>query len=589
MTAAILGAVLGLALRWRSSFVVASGLLAPLLLLVAGVPLAGVRALSGPPLAALALAGLVCVAAGAGLRVGGPLFLPLAFGVLVAAAGRSHVQVGPEGDEPHYLMVADSLLRDGDLSLERDYAEGRYAAFHDAPLAPHYRVRGKGGAIYSLHAVGLSILILPAWAIGGYAGVTAFMALLAAFLAREVREWVSDLTGNQKLAEAAGWLAVLTPPLIHYAGLVFTEVPAALALSVGLRLARRDEFGVREAVVVGCAAAAMAWLNVRYAPLGAVVVAHALWRHPRVRALLGVLVPCTLSAAGLLLYHQALYGFWDPRRVYGRSPEFALSTLAEGLPGLLLDQEFGLLVYAPVLVLALPGFVLLLRRDRGLAVAAGCGRRRGRADGRDLAHVARRLQPAGALPGADRAAAGGGRGPGLREARLDRGRGAPRRLEPLDRPRGRVGAAARPSRPRRHGSVLPRAVGRARVDGAAARLRALGPRSSSPRGGVGRGAAGRRAVADASGERASAGGREPRAGCGRAGRGHGLAPAHRRSGRGAARRPRGSCRSPAGDGARRVRAGDPSPSDGAPSTSRTVTRPAPRSAGDWRCLQGATG
>ena len=25
-------------------------------------------------------------------------------------------------------MVAESLLRDGDLSLERDYAEGRYAA-----------------------------------------------------------------------------------------------------------------------------------------------------------------------------------------------------------------------------------------------------------------------------------------------------------------------------------------------------------------------------------------------------------------------------------------------------------------------------
>jgi len=359
-----------LVLSRRASFGVAAGLIAPLLLLVAGAPLAGVRALSGPPLLALALAGIALVASGIGLRLGGPLFLPLAFGVLVAAAGRSHVQVGPEGDEPHYLMVADSLLRDGDLALERDYAEGRYTAFHDAPLAPHYRVRGKGGAIYSLHAVGLSILILPAWALAGYTGVTVFMALLAALLAREVREWVAELTGRIALAEAAGWLAVLTPPLIHYAGLVFTEVPAALALSLGLRLARRDRLGVRDAVAIGCAAAALSWLNVRYAPLGTVVVAHALWRHPRMRALVGVLVPCTLSAAGLLLYHQALYGFWDPRRVYGRRPELSLSTLAEGLPGLLLDQEFGLLVYAPVLILALPGFVLLFRRDRGLCVAA---------------------------------------------------------------------------------------------------------------------------------------------------------------------------------------------------------------------------
>ena len=326
---------------------------------------------SGPPLLALALAGAAIAVAGSGLRLPRVLFLPLAFAVLVAAAGRTHARVGPEGDEPHYLMVAESLLRDGDLSLERDYAEGRYTAFHDAPLAPHFRVRGKGGAIHSLHAVGLSVLILPAWALAGYAGVTVFMALLAALVALEVREWVRELTGREGLADAAGWACALSPPLVHYAGLVFTEVPAALALSFGLRHARRADLGPAGAVAVGLAAAALPWLNVRYAPLAVLVVAHALWRHPRARVALAALAPAVVSAAGLMVYHQVLYGFWDPRRVYGRRPELALSTLAEGLPGLLLDQEFGLLVYAPVLALALPGFAFLWRRDRRLAIVAG--------------------------------------------------------------------------------------------------------------------------------------------------------------------------------------------------------------------------
>ena len=279
--------------------------------------------------------------------------------------------VGPEGDEPHYLMVAESLLRDGDVSLESDYAEGRYRAFHDAPLEPHYRVRGRGGAIYSLHALGLSLLILPAWALAGYAGVTVFLALLAALVAREVREWVRELTGRDALAEAAGWVAALSPPLVHYAGLVFTEVPAALALSFGLRQARRPELRPWAALGIGLAAAALPWLNVRYAPLAVLVLAHALWRHPRARAGLALLAPAAASAVGLLAYHQALYGFWDPGRVYGRRPELALSALAEGLPGLLFDQEFGLLAYAPVFALALPGFALLWRRDRRLALTAG--------------------------------------------------------------------------------------------------------------------------------------------------------------------------------------------------------------------------
>jgi hypothetical protein len=350
--------------------IAAAGLLLPVVLLLSGAPLAGVRAVSGPPLAALALAGLTIAVSQSGWRTPRILFLPLVFAVLVVAAGRTHAQVGPRGDEPHYLMVADSLLRDGDLSLEQDYADGRYAAFHDAPLAPHYRVRGRDGAIYSLHAVGLSVLILPAWALAGYPGVTVLMALLAALVALEVREWVRETTGREGLAEAAGWVAALSPPLAHYAGLVFTEVPAGLLLSFGLRRGRDACLGRGGAAAVGLAAAALPWLNVRYAPLAAVVLLHALWRNPRIRAALPALVPAVVSGVGLLAYHHLLYGFLDPRRVYGRRPELALANLAEGLPGLLLDQEFGLLVYAPLLALALPGFVFLWRRDRRLALAA---------------------------------------------------------------------------------------------------------------------------------------------------------------------------------------------------------------------------
>src|SRR6185369_17162590 len=47
--------------------------------------------------------------------------------------------------------------------------------------------------------------------------------------------------------------------------------------------------------------------------------------------------------------------------------------LPESLPGLLLDQEFGLLVYAPVFALVVSGLVLLWRRDRKAAVVTATG------------------------------------------------------------------------------------------------------------------------------------------------------------------------------------------------------------------------
>ena len=346
----------------------AVGLLLPALLLLAGARLPGVAALSGPPLLALGLAGAVVALAHARPRVSRFVFLPVVLVLYATVSVRVQLQVGPRGDEPHYLMVAESLLRDHDLSLEKDYAEGRYRAFQDETLEPHYRVRGKGGEIYSLHAVGLSLLILPAYAFGGYPGASLFMALVAALLARETREMVRDWSASDDLADGVGWAVALSPPLLHYAGLVFTEIPAALGVAFALRRLSRESRG--SAWAVGAVLAFLPWLNVRYAVLLVLLLAYGVWirRNPRDR--LALVAPMVLSAVGIATYHFVLYGFFDPRRVYGRRPEFALGTLPEGLPGLLLDQEFGLLVYAPLFALALPGFLQLWRKDRREALVA---------------------------------------------------------------------------------------------------------------------------------------------------------------------------------------------------------------------------
>ena len=116
--------------------------IAPLVVaLLLAAPLPGLRPLTGPPLLAIAAAGLVLAVATSRRRPAPVAFLPVVLALYAGVSLRVQRQVGPEGDEPHYLMVADSLIRDGDVSLERDYAEGRYRVFHPQPLQPHYRVR----------------------------------------------------------------------------------------------------------------------------------------------------------------------------------------------------------------------------------------------------------------------------------------------------------------------------------------------------------------------------------------------------------------------------------------------------------------
>ncbi len=299
------------------------------------------------------------------------LLLPLAAVLYAGAAVRVQSQVGAEGDEPHYLMVSDSLLRDHDLRLEEDYAERRYAAFVRKPtLEPHFRVRGKGGEIYSLHALGLSLWLLPAYALGGYPLASLFQAGLGVLLIAQIRGLTEDWLGDAAVASQTALVLAFSAPLVHYAGLIFTEVPAALLLTTGLRLAASASLRPRAALLLGLCAGLLPWLNVRYAVLSLLLGAYALRSRPPVRSLVFAGSVVAVSAVALLLYHQALYGFFDPRRVYGTQPEFALGSLLEGLPGLLFDQEFGLFVYAPGFVLAVPGMALLWRKDRAAALVS---------------------------------------------------------------------------------------------------------------------------------------------------------------------------------------------------------------------------
>ena len=53
----------------------------------------------------------------------------------------------PRGDEPYYLVITQSLIKDGDLRIENNYRERDYAAYFGGDLSPDYLERGSDGEI----------------------------------------------------------------------------------------------------------------------------------------------------------------------------------------------------------------------------------------------------------------------------------------------------------------------------------------------------------------------------------------------------------------------------------------------------------
>ena len=69
------------------------------------------------------------------------------------------------GDEPRYLLVADSLVHDRDLDVRNQYAGPDYAHFY--PYQLERQGRTTEGVQREPQGLGLPLLIAPAYALGG--------------------------------------------------------------------------------------------------------------------------------------------------------------------------------------------------------------------------------------------------------------------------------------------------------------------------------------------------------------------------------------------------------------------------------------
>lgn len=280
--------------------------------------------------------------------------------VLAAALGVHHVsRLPPTGDEIRYLIVAQSLWRDGDIDLRDNLDRGDYREYVPELRRP-LGLRGRKGPLVTLHRPGLSALVAPAYAIAGRTGCAVWLAALVACLGLVVRRLALHATGDERAALVA-WAASVGPPAIFYAAFLYPEVPAALAVGLAL-LALAPEAGVVRAALAALAASALPWLHPRLA-LGAAAIGLLGVAILRGRARIGFVLVALGTAGAYLAFNLATYGSWAPLRAYrgtvGRVPP------GQAAAGLLLDPSFGLLVCAPVFLLAAAGLpALLLRRDR---------------------------------------------------------------------------------------------------------------------------------------------------------------------------------------------------------------------------------
>jgi len=295
------------------------------------------------------------------------------------------------GDEPHYLLITHSLLKDGDFNLANNYANRDYAdiMLSQVHIQPHTAPRTQGR--YSFHSPGTSLLLFPFYALGSLFGgkflvflIRFGMSIFGALLGIQVFLYIFQEWKNEKLALGVWFFFSFSSPIFFYSLHVYPEIIIALFSLTAFRLVRFSQsFSRLTLLMLGFLLSCFVWFHaIKYIPLLIPLFIYSLWtlwKNHKIgwRILYFLTFPVVLTSI-YFLFQYSLYSSLSLSSVSWRgamTPQESLSYLRavifdipfrtrwETLAGYFLDQRDGLLLYAPVYFFVFLGGVEMMRRN----------------------------------------------------------------------------------------------------------------------------------------------------------------------------------------------------------------------------------
>jgi len=291
------------------------------------------------------------------------------------------------GDEPHYLVIAQSIARDFDLNVFDQYARNKYREFINVRLHSHAKV-GKGfKKWYSFHLPGVSFTLVPFFFFKIpipllYFLMRFYMGFFGALLSILVYLFSLKVWKNLKLSFFITIVFTLTSPIFFMSIHIFAEIQALLLILSSLYILlfseKRSYFKI---LLAGFLLSITIFWGMKYAIFIYVFSLGFLFffikRKEYKKGFLFILFPIIFQ----LLFFSYLfyaYGNFSPNSIYygvmGEAQKKELFNVVlkktplkirvETLLDYFFDQRDGLLLYNPFYLFAFPGLLIALRKFR---------------------------------------------------------------------------------------------------------------------------------------------------------------------------------------------------------------------------------
>lgn len=277
---------------------------------------------------------------------------------------------GSTGDEPHYLVISQTLLIYHSLDVTLDYSNGDYKTFYRGPLGPFQHTSpNKWGELLPLHSIGAPILWLIPFAIAGRPGTLFFMAFVSLLIVFNVYFLLIALGIQRNYAFLTSLGVALASPVWVFSHYNFVEPIAALLSIYIMRVLFQERRRTLDILGSSVALGIFPWIHIRFALFEVVLCAFLLARvyqenrFSKIKPYLFALLPVIGMFLIFEAYNFFVWGSLNPAINQANSHETPFDApFPHGLLGLFLDEEYGLLPNFPIFLFLFGGIILALKK-----------------------------------------------------------------------------------------------------------------------------------------------------------------------------------------------------------------------------------
>lgn len=287
----------------------------------------------------------------------------------------------PTGDEPHYLIIAQSIVDNFSVNLEKSYAiDKSYRAFYPVELEYkniHNTHDKNGNGIYSMHSIGLPILIALFYKIGGRIFVQLLMNFFTALLIVVFYLFLKKTMIENELAYLASMVLGLTVPVLIDSSLVLTEIPAAVIILYSFYVLYEYKPGASRLASAALFAgiAFMPWMHSKLFLFSAVFYAYYYFNIIRhrdfdpVKETINNLI-IAVSMVLFICFYFSIYGKFAPAALMNITQStsfyfmFSVRHAAKAFFAILFDRSYGIFPYNLFFITAVWGVMLYLKRKQ---------------------------------------------------------------------------------------------------------------------------------------------------------------------------------------------------------------------------------